>query len=623
MVMVLEREILPFFQWLFSSLSIFFIVILVIGLLGCFAGFLLNAMRYGPAAGIAATINAISDGIKEFFGISFRRVYAMAQLAYKESLRRWVLAVFAIFLVFLLFAAWYLEQNNDHPGRLYISVVMTVSAFLMMVLAIFLSTFSIPNDLKNKTIYTIVTKPVRAWELILGRIIGFTFIGTLMLLFMCICSYIFVRRGLQHDHSLTSEVVANVSSGNFLSDDERTEKKTTTTTSNFHPHRHQVRLDEEGKVQLLTSMDHTHEVDVEGEEYAVSSPVDMFRSRVPVRGTLQFLDRAGKPKPKGINIGKEWGYRGYIEGGTLCAAIWTFEGVTPAKFPDGIPIDMGLRVFRTYHNKDTIEIPIYGRLELVRPAEKQVGPNGEEMIIPSRNRVRSAPKTFAAVEFIADQQYFPRKLEVIDQDGSPRDADIFDDLVVDGKVELWIYCEEPQQYFGMASSDVYILAGERPVWQNFAKGFFGIWCQMFIVICLGVMFSTFLNAPVAMLATLASIILGYQRTFIADLATGQQEGGGPGESAIRLLHQMNLSLELEQTASTTSVRAIDAITLGIMRAVSYVLPSFDSYTTTRFVAYGYNIDDNLVLQQLLSTLAYGLVITVLGYFFFKSREIAA
>ena len=63
--------------------------------------------------------------------------------------------------------------------------------------------------------------------------------------------------------------------------------------------------------------------------------------------------------------------------------------------------------------------------------------------------------------------------------------------------------------------------------------------------------------------------------------------------------------------------------MALMRAVSYVLPDYGWFNTTRFVAYGFSIDENLVAQQLLTTLAYGAVITVLGYFFFKSREIAA
>ena len=125
---------------------------------------------------------------------------AMAGLAIRESLRRYVLVVFAVFAVILLFAGWYLDVDSDNPGRLYISFVLRTTNFLVILLAMFLSTFSLPADMKNRTIYTVVTKPVRGWEIVMGRIIGFAAIGTMILVLMCLFSYVFVIRGLKHSH---------------------------------------------------------------------------------------------------------------------------------------------------------------------------------------------------------------------------------------------------------------------------------------------------------------------------------------------------------------------------------------------------------------------------------------
>ena len=44
----------------------------------------------------------------------------------------------------------------------------------------------------------------------------------------------------------------------------------------------------------------------------------------------------GRTVAKGINVGKEWTYRSFVEGGTPAAAIWTFHDVTPDRFPDGL-----------------------------------------------------------------------------------------------------------------------------------------------------------------------------------------------------------------------------------------------------------------------------------------------
>ena len=77
---------------------------------------------------------------------------------------------------------------------------------LILALALFISAFSLPADIKSKTIYTIVTKPVRATEIVLGRMLGFVAVGTVMLIPMGLASYLFVSRGLRHTHLEVTEV---------------------------------------------------------------------------------------------------------------------------------------------------------------------------------------------------------------------------------------------------------------------------------------------------------------------------------------------------------------------------------------------------------------------------------
>ena len=44
---------------------------------------------------------------------------------------------------------------------------------LLLFPAALLAAFSIPNDIKNQNIYTIVTKPVERFEIVLGRFLGY------------------------------------------------------------------------------------------------------------------------------------------------------------------------------------------------------------------------------------------------------------------------------------------------------------------------------------------------------------------------------------------------------------------------------------------------------------------
>ena len=119
----------------------------------------MSAIRRGPVEGFYAVAKVIGSAVLDLANTSVRRTFAMAMLAVQESIRRKVLIAFAVFIVVLLFAGWYLDVKSDNPGRLYLSFVLTSSNYLVLILALFLSTFSLPADIKNRTIYTIVTKP--------------------------------------------------------------------------------------------------------------------------------------------------------------------------------------------------------------------------------------------------------------------------------------------------------------------------------------------------------------------------------------------------------------------------------------------------------------------------------
>ena len=99
---------------------------------------------------------------------------------------------FGIFIVLLLYRGDVSRCAEQQPGRVYLSFVLTSTNYLVLLMALLLSAFSLPNDVKNRTIYTVVTKPIRASEIVLGRTLGFAAVGTSMLLVMGIISYFFV-----------------------------------------------------------------------------------------------------------------------------------------------------------------------------------------------------------------------------------------------------------------------------------------------------------------------------------------------------------------------------------------------------------------------------------------------
>ena len=304
-------------------------------------------------------------------------------------------------------------------------------------------------------------------------------------------------------------------------------------------------------------------------------------------------------------MGKEWRYRDYVEGGTAAAAIWTFDGITQRDFPRSLRMEMTIRVFRTYIGD--IERGINGIIVLQNPV----------------SGMQALPIPFTAKEFTPQQINIERELEGRAPDGRITKIDLHDDLVHDGSLEIKIQCMEPSQYFGMALADVYLRTADSWFGLNFAKGYVGIWFQMVMVVGFGVMFSTILSGAVALLTTLSTIVTGFFAQFIVDVATGEAEGGGPAEAMIRIFKQMNLVTPLDPNISTTVVQGFDSVVMPIMRAVAFVLPDYGGLSTTHFVAYGFDVPAVLILQHLTVTVAYLIVVTCVGYFLLKSREIAA
>jgi hypothetical protein len=612
--MVLEHEIPPFLEWLPLAGGGWLVLLSIAALVGLVFTWLILALRSGPQLASATIGRSVIYGGEDLVGFSLRRTLALAWLAVKESIRRRVMVVFVVFLAVLLFAGWFLDPASTNPARLYLSFVLTATSYLVLLLALFLSTLSLPADIKNRTIYTIVTKPVRASEIVAGRILGFAAIGTALLAVMAGASYVFVVRGLNHTHEvalaeLEPQTVVRPAEG-------KTEapQRWKGVTGNAQQHRHEVRVDASGTARVDRDQGHGHSLSLDGKwplaaggrtVVETGPPEGVLVARVPVYGKLRFLDRAGKESDKGINVGEEWTYRSYVDGGTLAAAIWTFDDVTPRRFrqedyPRGLPLEMTISVFRTH--KGDIEKGIPGSLAVRNP---QTGLEAEI-------------KVFRAKKLTADLHEIPWKIRM----PSGEEKELLKDFVSDGKLEVRLRCLQPQQYFGAAQADMWLRASDASFGWNFIKGYFGIWLQMMLVIGFGVMFSTLLSGPIALLATLAAVTVGFFSEFAHQLSTGKLLGGGPVESMIRIVRQDNLVTDLPAGVQATAARILDKILETGLGVLTAVIPDLERFSYADFIADGFNIPGNLLAQHAAIVLGFLLPLLVVGYFLLRNREVA-
>ena len=604
--MVLEEEIPKFATWIGPALLWYVFAGSLVAVFAAALAWLTQSVLYGPLAAGDRVYRGVLTGLADLAGMSPRRIWALARLAIQESLRRNVLVALALFLLIVLFAGWFLDPKSVNPGKLYLGFILGATNLLVCMVTLVLSVFSLPADIKAKAIQTVTTKPVRTGEIVLGRILGFSIVGTVLLAIMGLIGWGFVVRSVSHGHTVAVEDTIE------LKDVAGTVTGFEGRSSLDRGHRHRIELDAAGNGWTDNVQGHRHAVRRSGDGYAIGAAEGLLEARRPLRGSLRFLDREGRPSTKGISVGSEWTYRQYIEGGSLAAAIWKFEGISEREYSNGLPLEMIVRVFRTY--KGSIEKGIKGSVRVRNPA----------------SGLQSDPFYFTAREFTIDSLLIPRKLASTSTDGGTRQVDLFQDIVADGRVEVLLQCLEPAQYYGVAQADFYLRAGDGSFALNYAKSCLGILFSMLLVTAMGVMFSTFLGGPLALFATLAVVMVGQFREFIQRLfesqVTGDSSivpGGGPIESLYRIVTQESITVELAPSSAVQIMKTFDTFLLAPMRLLAGIFPSLGSLGTSDFVAGGFDIPFDLVAEHGMETIGYLLAFFIAGAFCLRAREVAS
>jgi hypothetical protein len=158
--------------------------------------FLLSVARNG-AAGVRIFRAGLVSYFNDTFTLSSRRILAIARLALLEAVRRKALMVFVVFAVLLMFAGWFIADSNERPElqvQVHIAFLLKAIAWLMLPAVIFLSCWAVPEDIRLRSLHTVVTKPVRRVEIVLGRILGLSLVFLVVLAAMGIIGQLWLSR---------------------------------------------------------------------------------------------------------------------------------------------------------------------------------------------------------------------------------------------------------------------------------------------------------------------------------------------------------------------------------------------------------------------------------------------
>ena len=608
----------------------------------------------------------------EMFAMRWRRLYSIAWHTVMESLRRmWApYVVVTVFLVILAFTDWFLRPDQDRAaelGRLYVGTLALLCSLLLTVMVAILTPLSLPYDIQQQTIYTVVSKPVRRLELVWGRILGFMFLVSVILgLFGGICL-------LYLDRTVGGAIA-------------KTDTEAVKAAKQNRPER--VKQLREEADQLRNRMS----------------------ARVPVYGSLSFLDSRGKQQIKGIDVGQELEYRSHVEGATQAVAIWEYGMVRDpidvklATLQPGHPIrilDRRLPVER-FLTRGTVEW-LLNRVAELRQREQELEARSKQPNLPANegNRIaadlaqtrQQRQRSVAEYDQLkAQAQKIDTQLTAAQAAGNKAEVDslqrqsrtvhsppipvemtftvyrttkgvvgepVFASIKAinprtgedrvdvfpireyytnkvglspallagsQGSLRIEIKCISATQYLGMAEKDLFLLAKSDQFGWNFWKGLVGIWLQAMVLTAIGVWAGTFLSWPVALLTTIAffvagQVAFGFLQEFAMQSLTMQ--GGGPFESLIRLLSHDNLQNELTPTLAVVSAKTLDGLVMPVMSRLVYIVPNFAALDVSNTVADGFAVTESLLAKHTLLALAYAIPFSVAGYFILKHREVAA
>ncbi len=147
-------------------------------------------------------LRQLFSAIRDVSEISVRRVWALAMLTAREAIRRKALLVFGVFAVLFMFGSWFLSgpgEKADIQIERHVVFVFTAISWLVLPVVLMLACWGIPEDIKARSIHTVVTKPVRRVEIVLGRMLGFTLITTLVVGVMGVAGYIWIDRQISRE----------------------------------------------------------------------------------------------------------------------------------------------------------------------------------------------------------------------------------------------------------------------------------------------------------------------------------------------------------------------------------------------------------------------------------------
>jgi ABC-type transport system involved in multi-copper enzyme maturation permease subunit len=116
------------------------------------------------------------------------RVAVIAQNTLREAVRNKLLYNLLLFAVLMILSSIALaELHVGYRVRIYRDVGLSAIALFGSLIAIFVGINLVNREIAQKTVYTILAKPVRRWEFLVGKYLGLVSLLVLQVAVMALC----------------------------------------------------------------------------------------------------------------------------------------------------------------------------------------------------------------------------------------------------------------------------------------------------------------------------------------------------------------------------------------------------------------------------------------------------
>ena len=497
-----------------------------------------------------------------FIWPSLRRVRAIAKLSFMEAIRGRIMYVFILFFIPFLFAGWYLDKTPEAVLLNLCGFVNTAMTYILMPLVIFMSSMSLPNEIQSRIVQTVVTKPVRRSEIVLGRSLGFIAVFTLVLAGMGAVSLGYIYSQLNEKQREELWVARRPIFAN--------------------------RAVPEFKAEFLKQ----------------GAPIGALREEFY---SLMFFQNQ-KWSTIATNVGKEWAYRYHIGGRADHSAHYGF-GFDPKllarkkneRGEDCCVLQFEFDVFKMTKGDPT------------REEGKEADKSGVRCTVEVRDRGVEGNKSESQMhrvnhqrvtEMLVPERLFENKfIEVVVKCVTPSQ------FVGMARGDLYLLAKD-------GTFEANFFKGLATIWLKIVI----IVC---VAVAASTALKGFVTVLFASSIYVLGLFWVFM-TNVAMGAAGTVKGGGPIESFIRLMTRMNQVTPLDESNWLFwALKKIDDGLLHLMGYMTWLVPNLSNLDVVQYVAHGVDVPGVLILRNVVLVTAYVVPAMVAGYFFLRNRELAA